>query len=151
MEKNKALVVIIFLLNSISFVGRFIKHDIMSLFAAFHANTWDIQRLNYGIITLLPKTSEADKIQHFRPIFLLRCIYKLITKVLSVRLDPYADKLFSIHQNAFIKGKNIMDGVLSLHELMHHAHSKKQVGVIFKIDCEKTYDKVNWDFFNSLA
>jgi hypothetical protein len=102
--------------------------------------------LNYGVITLLPKTSDANKIQQFRPICLLRCIYKLITKVLTLRLDPYASKLFSVNQNAFIKGRNIMDGILSLHELMHHNHIKKKCGVIMKLDFEKAYDKVNWDF-----
>jgi hypothetical protein len=39
-----------------------------------------------------------------------------------------------------------MDGVLSLHELMHYTHVKKQVSFIFKIDFEKAYGKVNWDF-----
>jgi hypothetical protein len=52
----------------------------------------------------------------------------------------------SLSQNAFIKGRNLMDGVLSLHELMHYTHVKKQVGFIFKIDFEKAYGKVNWDF-----
>jgi hypothetical protein len=36
-----------------------------------------------------------------------------------------------------------MDGVFSLHEIMHHVHIKKQVGVILKLDFEKAYDKVN--------
>ena len=39
-----------------------------------------------------------------------------------------------------------MDGILSLHEVMHHAHVKKQTGVILKLDFEKACDKVNWDF-----
>jgi hypothetical protein len=47
-------------------------------------------------------------------------------------VDPYADKVFSIHQNSFIKGMDIMDGVLSLHDLMHHAHVKKWVGSFSK-------------------
>lgn len=33
-------------------------------------------------------------------------------------MSMYAPKLFSIQQNAFIKGRNIMDGVLSVHEIM---------------------------------
>jgi hypothetical protein len=111
-----------------------------------HLALLDVKRLNYGIITLLPKTADANKIQQFRPICLLRCIYKLITMAMSLRLDPYASKLFSIHQNAFIKGQNIMDGVLFLHELMHHTRIRKHVGIILKLDFEKTYDKVNWDF-----
>jgi hypothetical protein len=96
--------------------------------------------------TLLPKISGADKITQYRPICLLRCIYKLITKTLTLRLEPFAPKLFSIQQNAFIKKRNIMDGVLSLHELLNYTHVKKQCGIVLKLDFEKAYDKVNWDF-----
>ena len=33
-----------------------------------------------------------------------------------------------------------------LHETVHELHHKNQSGVIFKIDFEKTYDKVRWNF-----
>lgn len=39
-----------------------------------------------------------------------------------------------------------MDGILTLHEVLHHAHVKKKVGVVLKLDFEKAYDKINWDF-----
>ena len=55
-------------------------------------------------------------------------------------------KLFNVQQNAFIKDRNIMDGVLSLHYIIYHTHVKKQTGLILKLDFEKAYDKVNWDF-----
>jgi hypothetical protein len=80
-----------------------VKNDVMNLFHNFHNGSLNLQRLNYWIITLLPKMADANKIQQYRPICLLRCIYKLITKTLTIRLDPYASKLFSIQQNAFIK------------------------------------------------
>uniref|UniRef100_A0A453AIC2 Reverse transcriptase domain-containing protein n=1 Tax=Aegilops tauschii subsp. strangulata TaxID=200361 RepID=A0A453AIC2_AEGTS len=78
-----------------------VKSDIMRLFSHFHAGTLDVQRLNYGVITLLPKVSGADRIQQFRPICLLRCPYKLITKTMDRRVEKYADKLISLSQNAF--------------------------------------------------
>jgi hypothetical protein len=97
-------------------------------------------------MTFLPKMADANTIQQYRPICLLRCIYKMITKTLTIMLEPYASKIFSIQQNAFIKNRYLMDGVFSLHEIMHHVHVKKQVRVILKLDFEKPYDKVNWDF-----
>lgn len=94
----------------------------------------------------MPKTSDAKKMQQYHPICLLRCPYKLITKVMDIRVSIYAPTLFSVQQNAFIKGRNIMNDILSLHEIMHYTHVKKHVGVILKLDFEKAYDKVNWDF-----
>ena len=57
-----------------------VKRDIIQLFSDFHEGLVDISRINYGVITLLPKVSNATKIQQFRPICLLNCLYKLITK-----------------------------------------------------------------------
>jgi hypothetical protein len=47
---------------------------------------------------------------------------------------------------AFIPGRNIMEGVIVLHETLHEMHRKKQSGVILKIDFKKAYDKLNWNF-----
>uniref|UniRef100_A0A8I6XWR9 Reverse transcriptase domain-containing protein n=1 Tax=Hordeum vulgare subsp. vulgare TaxID=112509 RepID=A0A8I6XWR9_HORVV len=123
-----------------------VKEDVMSLFYWFHENNLEVERINYGIITLLPKVAGADKMQQFTPICLLRCIYKLITKVLTIRLEPHVDILFSRHQNAFIKNRDIMDGIMSLHEILHHTYAKNKKGIVLKLDFEKAYDKVNWEF-----
>ena len=45
-----------------------------------------------------------------------------------------------------MQGHNILEGVVILHETVHELHRKKQSGVILKIDFEKAYDKVRWDF-----
>ena len=100
----------------------------MRLFEAFYEGKLDVRRLNYGVITLLPKISGADRIQKFRPICLLRCPYKLITKVMDRRAAVVVPKLISPNQNAFAKGRNIMDGILSLHELLNYTHVKKKWG-----------------------
>ena len=39
-----------------------------------------------------------------------------------------------------------MEGTVIIHETIHELHSKKQDGIIFKIDFEKAYDKVKWSF-----
>ena len=45
-----------------------------------------------------------------------------------------------------MRGRNILEGVVILHETVHELHRKNQSGVIFKIDFEKAYDKVRWNF-----
>jgi hypothetical protein len=39
-----------------------------------------------------------------------------------------------------------MEGVVVLHEAIHEMHRKNMSGVVLKIDFEKAYNKVNWDF-----
>jgi hypothetical protein len=55
-------------------------------------------------------------------------------------------RIISRSQNAFIKGRNIMDGVLSLDEILHETKIKRKDGVILKLDFEKMYDNISWSF-----
>jgi hypothetical protein len=45
-----------------------------------------------------------------------------------------------------MQGRNILDGVVILHEIVHELHSKKLNGAILKLYFEKAYDKVKWSF-----
>ncbi|WVZ53298.1 hypothetical protein U9M48_004264 [Paspalum notatum var. saurae] len=119
-----------------------IKDDIMQMFLDLHAGDLPLFSLNFGVITLVPKVLEANRIQQYRPICLLNVSFKIFTKVAIIRVNSIADHLVSPTQTAFMRGRNILEGVVILHETIHVLHSKKQSGVILKIDFEKAYDKV---------
>lgn len=72
-------------------------------------------------------------VKQFCPICLLNVHFKIFSKILMDRLTRLADKLVDKCQIAFIKGRYIFDGVVTLHELKR----KKSQGVIFKIDFQK--------------
>lgn len=96
-----------------------VKHVVLEMLNSLHRGELDLARLNYGIITLLPKVKGATNIKQFRPICLLNVIYKIITKVLTVRLT------------------RIADGVVMLHEVLHQLKTKKREGIVLKLDFEK--------------
>ena len=123
-----------------------IKGDLMALFTDFHKEDLNIFSLNFGIITLIPKVQEATRIQQYRPICVLNVSFNFFTKVATNRLNKVAQIVVSPMQTAFMPGRNIMEGVVILHKTIHELHTKKQNGVIFKIDFEKAYDKVKWSF-----
>jgi hypothetical protein len=54
--------------------------------------------------------------------------------------------LISPNQTAFIRGRFILESVVSAHEIIHDAVHKKESGFIFKLDYEKAYDKVDRSF-----
>jgi esterase/lipase superfamily enzyme len=78
-----------------------VKYDIMDLFREFYEGTLNVDIINYVVITLLPKVADANIIQQYRPICLLNCLYKLITKFMTIRLEKLAEKLILPNQTAF--------------------------------------------------
>jgi hypothetical protein len=106
----------------------------------------DIARLNFGILSLIPKLLGADQFTQFRPIALINVIFKIVAKAYASRLDPVSNRIISPNQTAFIKGRNILDGPLALIEIIHELKTNKLGGILLKLDFEKAYNRVNWDF-----
>ena len=96
-----------------------IHKDLFELVNDIFDNKINIDRLNYGVITLVPKGADADKIQKYRSICLLNVIFKIIKKMLMLRLNPIIGKVIKITQMAFIKNRFIMEGVVVLHEILN--------------------------------
>jgi hypothetical protein len=109
----------------------------------FALGTVDIARLNFGILSLIPKVPGADNIKQHRPIALINVIFKIVAKAYAMRLSPVAHRVISLSQTAFIKGRLIHDGPLALHEIIHELKVKKMEAVLLKLDFEKAYDRVN--------
>jgi hypothetical protein len=88
----------------------------------------DITRLNFGIISLIPKVTWADGIKQFRPIVLINVIFKFVAKAYAIRLAPVSRRIIDRSQTAFIKGRCLHDGVLALHGIAHELKFKKLEG-----------------------
>ena len=127
-----------------------IKDDLMDLFRQFQQGTLPLYRLNFGVITLIPKKENAVQIQQYRPICLLNVSFKIFTKVATNRMTSVAQNVIRPSQAAFMPGRHILEGVVVLHETIHELYRKIMDGVIFKIDFEKAYDKVKWSFLQQV-
>jgi hypothetical protein len=44
---------------------------------------------------------------------------------MTIRLEKLAEKLILPNQAVFMKGRNIMNGIMVLHEVMHETKKKK--------------------------
>jgi hypothetical protein len=62
-----------------------IKDDLKEMLDKFHSGNLDIERLNHGVITLIPKVPDAIVIQKFRPIYLLNV--KIIRILMAIGWD----------------------------------------------------------------
>jgi hypothetical protein len=102
------------------------------------------------LASFILKEPGADQITHFRSIALINVIFKIVSKAYATRLDPITHRVISPFQTAFIKGRNILDGSLALIEIVHELRRKKLSGILLKLDFEKAYDRVKWDFLNEV-
>ena len=82
----------------------------------------------------------------FRPISLVRSVYKLIVKVLANRLKKVMHGLVNTAQNAFVGGRQILDASLVANEVIDSILRKKKRGLLCKLDIEKAYDQIDWSF-----
>jgi hypothetical protein len=108
-----------------------IKNDLMAMFVQLKAGDLPLYKLNFGVITLLPMKEDASRIEQYMPIFLLNVSFKIFTKVGTNRATVIAHKVIRPTQSAFILGRNILEGVVILHETIHELHRKKMGGVLF--------------------
>ena len=127
-----------------------INDGLLPLFVELHREALDLYSLNFDIITLIPKVSNAINIHQYRPICVLNVSFKIFTKVDTNRLNMVAKTVVRPTQTAFMLGRTIMEGVVILYETIHELHTKKRDGVIFKIDFEKAYGKVRWSFLQQM-
>jgi hypothetical protein len=127
-----------------------LKGPILAILNDFALARVDIARINYGIISLIPKVRGADSIKQYRPIALINVIFKFIAKAYAYRLTPIAHRMIDMSQTAFIKGRCLYEGVLALHEIAHELRCKELKGLLLKLDFEKAYDRVNWDFLREV-
>jgi hypothetical protein len=87
-----------------------LRNEVLAILNGFALGTVDIARLNFGILSLIPKVPGADNIKQFRPIALINVIFKLVSKAYAHRLSPVAHRIISQAQTAFIKdGSSRMD------------------------------------------
>lgn len=123
-----------------------VKDDLFQLCHQFYLNSLHLDKINKSIICLIPKVTHASNIGNYRPISLVNCSFKLISKILTHRLSPIMSRIIDDSQSAFLPHRYILDNVLLGQEVIHYSKQHQQQGVIIKVDFEKAYDKINWEY-----
>ncbi|XP_050222506.1 uncharacterized protein LOC126672595 [Mercurialis annua] len=71
-------------------------------------------------------TINPNKAPEYRPISLCSVYYKIISKILTARLQHITPLIISQQQNAFTKGRSIANNILLAHEIIHYLKTKNQ-------------------------
>lgn len=105
-----------------------------------------------GIINLIPKKGkDITHLKNWRPITLLNTDYKLATKCIAFRIKKVLYDIINDDQTGFLKGRYIGENIRLVLDIIDHLDANNMPGLMFMIDFEKAFDKLEWPFiFNAL-
>ena len=125
-----------------------IKSDFLRFLDEFHLNEVFPRGLNASFIALIPKVADPQVLNEYRTISLIECTYKILAKILANRLKKVMHFLINERQSTFIEGRHMLHSVMIANEVVEEANRCQNPCFIFKVDYEKAYGSVSWEFLS---
>ena len=123
-----------------------LEKDVLGAVKFFHREGKIPEGCNASFLTLIPKSENPQSFKEYRPISLVGCFYKILTKVLSNRIKKVIEKVIDGSQSTFLSNRGLLDSALIVNEVVDDLKRRKKRGLIVKLDFEKAYDSVSWEF-----
>ncbi|GAU24254.1 hypothetical protein TSUD_23900, partial [Trifolium subterraneum] len=127
-----------------------LRGDVVRFISEFHRNGKLTKGINSTFIALIPKVDNPQRFNDYRPISLVGSLYKILAKVLANRLHCVIGSVISESQTAFVKDRQILDGILIANEVVDEARKFNKELMLFKVDFEKAYDSVDWGYLDDV-
>ena len=100
-----------------------------------------------GIISLIPpKNKDKTILENLRPISLLNVDYKILTKVLSNRLEKILPKIINPDQTGYVKRRYIGENIRLIQDLMFYLEKENSPGIAVFVDFRKAFDTIEWNY-----
>ncbi len=103
--------------------------------------------LEVATITLLLKPGkDQQECGSYRPLSLLNSDYKVLSKLIALRLENVIPKIIHSDQTGFIKNRQGADNVRRLFHVIDAAQKREHPMMIVSMDAEKAFDRIEPNF-----
>ena len=105
-----------------------------------------------GSVTRLiyKKRGDIKNLKNWRPISLLNVDYKIISKVLTLRLSKVLESIVNPDQTCSVPGRSILSNVTLLRDIIDFIQETDECAILFSLDQEKAFDRVDRTFLLQL-
>lgn len=101
-----------------------------------------LKQFNVTNIAILAKVKDPKTFVYFRLISLCNIVYKIFTKEIYLKLQPFISSIISKEQGGFVPGREIVEGEIVAHKVLHSINMNHLPTVIVKLGMIKSYDRV---------
>lgn len=122
-----------------------IKDDLLEGLTHLYLGWNMVRQLNHKFITLLPKGSSAESMDHFRLISCANSLYKIHLKITIDQLAEMVPRLISRNEATFVKERQI-DEQFKIAREMSRRFGQKSTPRRFcmRVDLRKAFDTLSW-------
>lgn len=104
--------------------------------------------LNATFLSLIPKCASPSSFIEFLPISCCNLIYKVISKIISIRIKETLSRCLSKEQSEFLHKNQILDAINVVQEVFPCINTKRLKAMVLKLDLMKARDRVDWTFLH---
>jgi hypothetical protein len=97
-------------------------------------------------IRLIPKKGDTTLLKNWRPISLLNCFYKLISRVTAMRLGTIMDRVTKIGQKGFSNTKYCQEVLIGIIDSINHLKHRNKKGALLSLDIKKAFDSTSHSY-----
>ena len=92
------------------------------------------------------KKGDPRNVRNYRPITLLNADYKILAKILALRLKRTINTITSTNQNGFVPGRLLFDNYFLSQLVQAYIDEVDDRGLMIFLDIEKAFDTVSWAY-----
>jgi len=99
-------------------------------------------------VRLIPKKGDCSKIKNWRPISLLNCFYKIISRALADRLRKVMDRITSVGQKGYSSSRQCQEVLMNIIDNIQTCKNSGKTGALISLDIRKAFDTISHNFLN---
>ena len=101
-----------------------------------------------GITSVLYKKKDPTDPRNYRPITLLNNDYKILTRILTARMNEAVKQFVSPQQNGFVPDGFIAENTMLLNLLKAWVEDEDSDAIFIFLDMEKAFDRCSWEYLH---
>jgi hypothetical protein len=102
-------------------------------------------------IKLIPKKGgDLKKVKNWRPISLLNCFYKVISRAFAERLKKYMNKLTPCSQKGYANGRYCQEVLLGVIDTIETCKYRNKKGALLSLDIQKAFDSLSHSYLQNV-